>query len=107
MRFALCLLCLASCLPVIGQEPRRLPVAARVQKHLYQPSAIVTATELKQDGEVFALKGKVQLRTDTFTLEAEDVVYNHETGEVEAHGDVRIKPSPIILSRSDSQFGVK
>jgi len=38
------------------------------------------------------LKGNVEIRTDTMLIQADEAEYTRSTGEIEAHGNVRITP---------------
>jgi lipopolysaccharide assembly outer membrane protein LptD (OstA) len=95
---------------VAAQTPAALPQTLpkiRVQQFLHQPEAILAAVSMTQEGDVFHLKGAVEIRTDTVLLKADEASYNHETGEIEAHGDVKVTPTSLLNSRGQSQFGIK
>jgi lipopolysaccharide assembly outer membrane protein LptD (OstA) len=44
-------------------------------------------------------RGNVEIRTNGYVLNADAADYNEDTGVVEAHGDVRVKPYPALPSR--------
>lgn len=50
------------------------------------------ASTIEQDARVFHLEGKAEIHTAAKVVEADDVVYHSDTGEIEAHGDVIVKP---------------
>jgi lipopolysaccharide assembly outer membrane protein LptD (OstA) len=50
------------------------------------------ATEIRQDSKEFHLLGDAEIHTATQTVQAGDAVYHSDTGEIEAHGNVRVKP---------------
>jgi lipopolysaccharide assembly outer membrane protein LptD (OstA) len=50
------------------------------------------ANGIQQDARVFRLQGNAEIHTATQVVEAGDAVYHSDTGEIEAHGDVRVKP---------------
>jgi lipopolysaccharide assembly outer membrane protein LptD (OstA) len=79
----------------------------RVQQALHNPEAIVAAVSATHDGEIFNLKGEVEIRTDTILLRADEATYNHATGEIEAHGDIKVTPKGMLVTSGLSQFGVK
>jgi lipopolysaccharide assembly outer membrane protein LptD (OstA) len=49
----------------------------------------------------------VEIRTDTILLKADEASYNHETGEIDAHGDVKVTPVSPWMPHGLSQFGIK
>jgi lipopolysaccharide assembly outer membrane protein LptD (OstA) len=79
----------------------------RVQQDLHNPEAIVIAVSAAHEGDIFHLKGDVEIRTDTLLLKADEATYNHATGEIDAHGDVKLKPTSPLIPRGLSQFGIK
>lgn len=54
------------------------------------------ANEIQQDSRTFRLQGNAEIRTATQVVEAGDAVYQSDTGEIEAHGDVRVKPAQLL-----------
>jgi lipopolysaccharide assembly outer membrane protein LptD (OstA) len=103
-RPALWIACLA--IPVVAQTALELP-KVRIQQALHNPEAIVVALSATDEGEIYHLKGAVELRTDTLLLRADEADYNHETGEINAHGDVKVTPASPLITSGLSQFGVK
>jgi lipopolysaccharide assembly outer membrane protein LptD (OstA) len=79
----------------------------RVQQALHNPEAIVIAVSATHEGDTFHLKGDVEIRTDTILLKADEASYNHATGEIDAHGDVKVMPTSPLIPRDLSQFGIK
>jgi lipopolysaccharide assembly outer membrane protein LptD (OstA) len=51
------------------------------------------AARIQQDGRAFRLEGAAEIHTAAQVVEAGDAVYHSDTGEIEAHGDVREKPA--------------
>ena len=45
---------------------------------------------------VIHLKGKVEVRTNGFVLLADEADHDEATGEVQAHGNVTVKPYPPV-----------
>jgi lipopolysaccharide assembly outer membrane protein LptD (OstA) len=45
---------------------------------------------------VVHLNGQVEIRTNGFILRADNADYNETTGEVEAHGSVKVTPYPAL-----------
>ncbi len=118
MRLTLGILCLTGYFALAAQTPAAVPQTTvlpqtaalpkiRVQQVLHKPEAIIAAVITTQEGDVFHLKGAVEIRTDTVLLKADEASYNHETGEIEAHGDVKVTPTSLLNSRGQSQFGIK
>jgi lipopolysaccharide assembly outer membrane protein LptD (OstA) len=97
----LVLLC-AFCIAAPGQTR-----VLRMQQALHNPEAIVAAVNSTHDGEIFHLMGEVEIRTDTIFLRADEATYNHATGEIEAHGDIKVTPRGMLVTRGMTQFGVK
>jgi lipopolysaccharide assembly outer membrane protein LptD (OstA) len=54
------------------------------------------ASGIQQDARVFRLQGNAEIHTATQVVEASDAVYHSDTGEIEAHGDVRVKPVELL-----------
>jgi lipopolysaccharide assembly outer membrane protein LptD (OstA) len=106
MRFTICILCAACYFPVVAQTPTKWP-QIRIQQALHNPEAILMAVSTTHEGDVFHLKGAVEIRTDTILLKADEASYNHETGEIDAHGDVKITPVSPLMPHELSQFGIK
>jgi lipopolysaccharide assembly outer membrane protein LptD (OstA) len=79
----------------------------RVQQALHNPEAIVMAVSATNEGDIFHLKGDVEIRTDSILLRADEANYNHATGEIDAHGDVKVTPTSPLISRGVSQLGIK
>ena len=79
----------------------------RVEQALHNPEATVAAVSVAHEGEIFHLKGAVEIRTDTIVLRADEATCNHATGEIEAHGDIKVKPGAVLVTPGPSQFGVK
>ena len=53
------------------------------------------------------LKGSVEIRVAGFILRADEADYNEKTGEIDAHGDVKVTPTSTLIPRGQSQFGIK
>lgn len=58
--------------------------------------ATFAASEIQQDARVFHLHGNAEIHTATQVVEAGDAVYRSDTGEIEAHGDARVKPTQSV-----------
>jgi lipopolysaccharide assembly outer membrane protein LptD (OstA) len=54
------------------------------------------ASDIQQDSKVFRLQGKAEIHTAAQVVEADDAVYHSDTGEIEAHGNVLVKPAAVI-----------
>lgn len=64
---------------------------ALAQTPIPRGAAVVTADGQQQHGAVRHLTGHVKIETNAVLLQADQVDYNDNTGEILAHGDVRIK----------------
>jgi lipopolysaccharide assembly outer membrane protein LptD (OstA) len=51
----------------------------------------ISADQAKKNGPVRHLIGHVTIESDAVILRADDVDYNVDTGEIVAHGDVRVR----------------
>ncbi len=104
MKLFLAGLGLAAVLPMLGLVAQeRFPT---VRTSARNPAASYKADTVTLDGETVRLTGKVEITTDTIILKADAAEYHPQTGEIEAHGDVSVKPIPVF-TRGMSQFGVK
>jgi len=106
VKFTICIWCAACYFPTVAQTPTNLP-QIRIQQALHNPEAILRAVSTTHEGDVFHLKGAVEIRTDTILLKADEASYNHETGEIDAHGDVKVTPVSPLMPRGLSQFGIR
>ena len=50
------------------------------------------ASGIQQKLSVYRLTGEAEIHTTAMTLTADDAVYHSDTGEIEAHGNVRVRP---------------
>jgi lipopolysaccharide assembly outer membrane protein LptD (OstA) len=66
-------------------------VVAFAQKPVPYGTYEVTAKSIEADGPVRHLSGSVTIESDTILLRADQADYNDTTGEIVAHGEVRIK----------------
>ena len=51
------------------------------------------ASSITSKPKVFRLQGKAEIHTPTMALEADEADYHLDTGEIEAHGNVRVTPA--------------
>jgi len=54
----------------------------------------LSATGIRPHAEVTELFGNVEIHTAKLVVLADSAIYHHETGEVEASGNVRVAPVP-------------
>jgi lipopolysaccharide assembly outer membrane protein LptD (OstA) len=66
-------------------------VFAFAQKPVPHGTYNVTAMSMETNGPVRHLSGKVTIESDTILLNADQADYNLDTGEIVAHGEVRVK----------------
>ena len=57
----------------------------------------IMAIRTEETGPILRLKGSVEIRTDGYTLEADEVALNRETHVIEPRGNVRLTPVLIPL----------
>ena len=51
----------------------------------------VRADSMSRQGAIHHLRGNASLETSAVSIRAEDIDYNQESNEIEAHGDVLVK----------------
>ena len=66
-----------------------------------------TAAHIESDGDVVRLNGNVEIATSTVVLQADEADYHWDTGEIDARGNVHVKPIPFVSSTGLRQFGLK
>lgn len=109
MKTGLVIMCLAL-LPLTAQEnpeikhltlgplPNIRPVAAAI--HL-------AARDLDQLAGIVYLKGSVEINLGTYSLLADEAEYDQNSGEIQASGNVHLKPAATRSSHGAIQFGIK
>jgi lipopolysaccharide assembly outer membrane protein LptD (OstA) len=65
------------------------------------------ARHIESSGDLFQLRGNVEINTDSLILRADRADYHWDTGEIEPRGNVHVRPIPFRVSRGLSQFGIK
>ena len=108
MKTGLLAMCLAL-LPLTAQnnsDTKHLTVSPVVNGRPV-PKVQLAAKSLEQNAGIVYLKGAVEISLGTYALLADEAEYYPDSGEIQAHGNVRVKPTPIIDPRGVSQFGVK
>lgn len=70
-------------------------------------AATFAANHIESSGDRFQLRGNVEINTNTLILRADEADYDWDTGEIEARGNVHVRPIPVRESRGLSQFGIK
>lgn len=112
MKPALILACLAF-LPLTAQDSsvpgtKQATTFRTVNGHGIGPEVRFVAKSIDQNLGIFYLKGSVEVNLGTYVVTADEAEYFQYSGELQAHGDVKIKPAPALLDpRGASQFGVK
>jgi hypothetical protein len=56
----------------------------------------IQANMSQKEGVTLRLRGNVVVRTDTLEIRADEAEYNSDTGELEARGNVSIRPTPAL-----------
>jgi lipopolysaccharide assembly outer membrane protein LptD (OstA) len=68
------------------------PTVAAVQFEIDRLNAA-----LASEKRIIQLRGNVEIRTDTIIFTADEANYHEDTGEIEARGNVRVKPvTPLV-----------
>ena len=70
-------------------------------------AATFAANHIESSGDRFQLRGNVEINTNTLILRADEADYHWDTGELDARGNVHVRPIPVGVSRGLSQFGIK
>jgi lipopolysaccharide assembly outer membrane protein LptD (OstA) len=66
-------------------------VLAIAQTPVHHGDVMISADRAERTGAVRHLAGHVTIETDAVTLRADEADLNDDTGEILAHGDVRVK----------------
>ena len=69
--------------------------------------ATFAANHIESSGDLFQLRGNVEINTITLSLLADEADYHWNTSEIEARGTVHVRPIPFRVDRGLSQFGIK
>jgi LPS-assembly protein len=56
--------------------------------------ATILAINQEKDGPIYKLRGKVEVRYGTYTLHADEMTYNDDTGEAEGEGHLLLEGGP-------------
>lgn len=108
MKTSLMIICLAL-LPLTAQdnsELEHLTVGPRANGRPAVPAIRLAAKSLDQSAGIVYLKGNVQINLPTHILLADEAEYDQDSGEIQARGNVRLKPANLN-SAGASQFGIK
>ena len=108
MRTSLIVMCLAL-LPLTAQdnsEVKRLTVGTRANGRPAVPTIRLAAKSIEQNAAIVYLKGSVEISLPTHVLVADEAEYDQDSGEIQARGNVRLKPVNIN-PRGASQFGIE
>jgi len=69
--------------------------------------ATFMATRIDSDQNVFHLRGNAEIATSTVIVQANEADYHWDTGEIDARGNVHVKPIPWSPSPGLRQFGLR
>ena len=108
MKTGLLVTCLAL-FPLIAQdnsETKHLTVGPLANGRPAVPRVRLAAQSLEQNLGVVYLKGSVEINLGTYALLADEAEYYQDSGEIQARGNVRVKPATVD-ARGASQFGIK
>src|SRR5205823_12675126 len=86
--------CLAA-LPLLA-EPQSGEQSGVTRQSIAGPTedVAIIADDLEKDGEVYRLRGNVQINYRAFQLNADEVTLNRATGDTTANGHVRLEGGP-------------
>ena len=107
MKTSLLLMCLAF-FPLTAQdnsEVKHLTVGTRAGLPAI-PTIRLAAKSLEQSAGVVYLRGSVEINLPSHILLAEEAEYDQDNGEIQARGNVRLKPANVD-PHGANQFGVK
>lgn len=96
-------------LPLTAQnnaELKQLTVGPVRNGLQFVPKLHVAAKNIQQNAGIVYLKGTVEINFGSYMLLADKAEYDQQSGEIRAHGDVKMKPAPSN-PRAVSQFGIK
>lgn len=108
MKTSLMVACLAL-LPLTAQENselKHLTVGTRANGRPPVPGLHLAAKDLEQNAGVVYLRGSVEIDLPTHILLADEAEYDEDSGEIQAHGNVHLKPARQD-TRAAGQFGIK
>lgn len=108
MKTGLFVICLVL-LPLTGQDNsqvKHLTVGPLANGRPAVPTVSLAAKSLEQNAGIVYLKGSVEISLGAHTLLADEAEYDQDSGEIQARGNVRVKPA-ILDRRGASQFGIK
>jgi LPS-assembly protein len=92
-------------------EPGNSPAAAPAPPPIARPEQEVRieALEQEKDGPLYKLRGHVSIQYGTFTLYADEVTYNSDTGEATAEGHVVLDggPNDEHIEASDGTYNLR
>ncbi len=109
MKTGVIVTCLAL-LPLTAQnssEIKHLTVGPVVSGGAVVPKIHLAAKSIEQSAGIVYLKGSVEINLGMYALLADEAEYFPDSGEIQAPGKLRLKPTPILDPRGVSQFGVK
>jgi lipopolysaccharide assembly outer membrane protein LptD (OstA) len=95
-------------LPQVTPDPLKHLTTATIDGA--RGGARLSAVDIERDipyPSTVHLKGSVEVKVAAFTLRAEEADYNEKTGEIDAHGDVKVTPTAQPILRRQAQFGIK
>ncbi len=111
MKPALILACLAF-LPLTAQDnsvsgTKRVTVAQTTNGRRTGPRVSFVAKSIEENLGIYYLKGNVEINLGTYIVQADEAEYFQDSGDLQPHGNVHIKPAPLVDPRGASQFGIK
>ena len=69
--------------------------------------ATFMATRIDSGQNVVHLRGNAEIATNTVIVQADEADYHWDTGEIDARGNVHVKPIPWSPSPGLKQFGLR
>jgi lipopolysaccharide assembly outer membrane protein LptD (OstA) len=69
--------------------------------------ATFEATRIASDKSVFQLRGNAEIATSTVIVQSDEADYHWDTGEIDARGNVHVRPIPWSPSPGLRQFGLR
>jgi lipopolysaccharide assembly outer membrane protein LptD (OstA) len=69
--------------------------------------ATFKASRIDSEFDVFRLTGNAEIATGVVIVQADEADYHWDTGEIDARGNVHVRPIPYRPSPGLGQFGIK
>lgn len=79
---------------VHAQQPAQAPASAPASLSVPGEEVTIKAREQEKMGNIYTLRGDVEIDFRSYILRADEIIYNQDTGDVEANGSVVLDGGP-------------